>query len=527
MIEIQEVIFISKYDTTSNQKQQKEHIVDSLKSILIFIIITVISYIFQKLRLSEANIMTIYILGVLITAITTTHRMYSYISSIANVFIFNFLFTKPYLTFKVDDPGNIITFFIMFFAAFITSNLTLQIKQNAIQSAQTAHRTQILLDTNQILQQAKDKMGIINVTCKQLVKLLNKDIMFYPVDENITNQPIIFLTHDNIHIKDSLNPNEFHIVKWVYDHQQSAGATTNSFHDAQCLYLCVKTDNTIYGIVGIRIQDDLDSFEMSITLSILGEAALAFESEKANREKNEADLLAKNEQLRANLLRSISHDLRTPLTSISGNAGILLSNGSTLNEDKKYSLYKNIYDDSLWLIHLVENLLSVTRIEDGSMKLNMTTELIDEVIHEALQHISRDKSTHHITFIQDEEFILVKMDVHLIMQVIINLVDNAIKYTPWNSHINIHVYKKEKDVFIDVSDDGPGIEDNLKPYIFDMFYTGNMTVADSSRSLGLGLALCKSIINAHGGHIDILDNQPHGSIFRMTLPFKEVELHEL
>lgn len=135
----------------------------------------------------------------------------------------------------------------------------------------------------------------------------------------------------------------------------------------------------------------------------------ALESIHAIEEKSKADLLAKNEQLRANLLRSISHDLRTPLTAISGNAGILISNGAMLNEDKKKEIYTAIYDDSLWLINLVENLLSVTRIEDGTMHLHMTTELIDEVIDEAIQHVSRQKKEHHISVEQDDDLFLVKI----------------------------------------------------------------------------------------------------------------------
>lgn len=143
------------------------------------------------------------------------------------------------------------------------------------------------------------------------------------------------------------------------------------------------------------------------------------------------------------MLRSISHDLRTPLTAISGNAGILISNGTMLNEDKKKEIYTAIYDDSLWLINLVENLLSVTRIEDGTMHLHMTTELIDEVIDEAIQHASRQKKEHHISVEQDDDLILVKIDARLMIQVIINLVDNAIKYTPAGSHIIIHVYNRK------------------------------------------------------------------------------------
>ena len=141
----------------------------------------------------------------------------------------------------------------------------------------------------------------------------------------------------------------------------------------------------VYGVIGIALEGMMmDVYEQNLILSILGECALALEKEGYNRKREEALAQAKNEQLRANLLRSISHDLRTPLTSISGNAGILLNSASALGEEKQKQLYKGIYDDSMWLINLVENLLSVTRLEDGTMNLNLQIELVDEVIEGAL-----------------------------------------------------------------------------------------------------------------------------------------------
>lgn len=250
------------------------------------------------------------------------------------------------------------------------------------------------------------------------------------------------------------------------------------------------------------------------------------ENQKNAREKEEAAILAKNEQLRADLLRAISHDLRTPLTSISGNASNLLSNGEYFDAETKRRLYTDIYDDSMWLINLVENLLSVTRLEEGRMNLHISAELMEDVVAEALRHINRKSLEHEITVTHSDELLLAKMDARLIVQVIINLVDNAVKYTPKGSHISITTERRDGQAVVRIADDGPGVPDDKKTHIFDMFYSGANKVADSRRSLGLGLALCRSIVAAHGGEIGVSDNIPHGAVFTFTLPAQEARLHE-
>lgn len=186
----------------------------------------------------------------------------------------------------------------------------------------------------------------------------------------------------------------------------------------------------------------------------------------------------------------------------------------------------DIYDDSIWLINLVENLLSISKVEEGRLNLHFTTELLDEVVSEALSHIGRKKEEHRIILNTSEEFILVNVDARLIMQVIINILDNAIKYTPQNSTITISTEKREDMAVVTIADDGPGILEKEKPFVFDMFFSGAKNLADSHRSLGLGLALCKSIINTHGGEIWLTDNKPQGAVFSFSLPIAEVNLHE-
>ena len=365
---------------------------DYFLTVFIFVVCTLIGLLFQKLNFTDTNIVTIYILGVLITSIVTDGYLCSVAGSFLSVFLFCFFLTEPRMSFKTYAVGYPVTFFIMLISSVLTGALAAKLKTHAKLSTQLAFRTQILFDTDRLLQNAKGKTEIL-------------------------------------------------------------------------------------------------------------------------------------EQLRADLLRAISHDLRTPLCSISGNADMLLGNSDRLDEATKHQIYSDIYDDSEWLIGVVENLLSITRLNDGRLKFKFTDQLLDEVIAESLRHISRKHDDYKIVT-DCEELVLARMDVRLIMQVLVNLVDNAIKYTPPGSVICIRGTKTDGKAQISVEDNGPGIPEEMKTHIFEMFYTGKTTVADSHRSLGLGLALCHSIIEAHEGTLVLTDHDPHGCNFTFTLPLSEVTLNE-
>ena len=233
-------------------------------------------------------------------------------------------------------------------------------------------------------------------------------------------------------------------------------------------------------------------------------------------------MLAKNEQLRANLLRSISHDLRTPLTAISGNADVLLSDGDALSADKRAELLRNIRSDANWLNATVENLLAITRLENGNVQLNTTVELLDDIIEEALRHANPDICQHGLEIEPCEDLLLVKVDAKLIVQVVVNLVNNAVTHTQAGSTIRVSTRSRGTEAIVRVEDDGPGIKDSDKAHVFESFYTIGRTLADSKRSVGLGLSLCKSIVEAHGGSIVVRDAVPHGCAFEFALPRYEL-----
>ena len=502
-------------------------ILDLLKSALLLILATLIGFLFYYLGFTEANIITLYILGVMLVSISTKSSVCSFIASFVGVLTFNFFFTEPRFSMNAYDSGYPITFLVMFLASLLTGSLASKLKSHAKRSAQVAWRTKLLLETNQNLQKARTQEEIISVTAKQLLKIFQRDIIAYRIQEEKPVMPEIFLVDSTDSPERYTSEKEREVAQWVITNNKRAGAGTENLSDSCCTYLSVRIGEQIYGVVGIAASDKpLDSFETSILLSVLGESALALENQKNLEEKEAAAVLAKNEQLRANLLRSISHDLRTPLTSISGNASNLLSNGALFDAKTKEQMYTDIYDDAMWLISLVENLLSVSRLEEGQMNLHVSTELIDEVVAEALRHINRKSAEYHLHIQNSEDYLLAQIDAKLIVQVIINIVDNAIKYTPVGSEIDIGWKRKGNYIYISIADNGPGISDQAKPHVFDMFYSASNQIADSRRSMGLGLALCKSIINAHGGEITVDDRLPHGCIFTFSVPAGEVELHE-
>lgn len=489
---------------------------------------TAIGTYFRHLGFADSSIISLYILTALLTAVTTTGRICTIVSSVLSVVLYNFCFVTPLFSLDSYDRSYLVTFAIMFATAMVASELTVRIADNARASAKNAFRTRVLLETNQLLQQAQGFQARARVAMSQLIKLLRLDIVFYPASGDLLGDALYEPAGRQDRSASILTEYERAVATWTFTNNKHAGASTRTLPEAQCLYLAVRAGKEVFGVIGIALEGrSLEAFENSIVLSIVGECALALESDRAAREREEAAVLAKNEQLRANLLRSIGHDLRTPLTAISGSAAILRKSDEKLSLEQRCDLADAIYHDSLWLIDTVENLLAITRVEDGTIRLNLTSELIDEVIEAALSHVAQASRGRTVTIEHTDDILLVRIDVHLIMQVLTNLIMNAFKYTPEDSTVTISARREGAFVVVDVADDGPGVPDCDKPHIFERFFTSSNTrPVDSRRSIGLGLSLCRSIVEAHGGVIEVRDNHPHGAVFRFTLPAEEIEIHE-
>ena len=499
-----------------------------LLTVGILVAATIIGWGFLRLGFANANIIMVYLLGVLLTSTFTSGYTCGVLSAFLSVILFNYFLTEPRLSLAAYGSKYPITFAVMFASALLTCTLATKLKAHAQLSARDAYRTKLLFDMNRQLQKAETPDEVYQMTATQIQKLMQRDVLVYPAQGEALLDGIVYPADGSSPHSVTKEKQEQDVIRWVWQNRKRAGATTETFAKAKRLYLAIRIGQQVYGVIGIPMekQTQPDAFTSSILFSILGECALALESLHNAEEKEKAAVLAKNEQLRANLLRSISHDLRTPLTSISGNADTLLHSYNMLDEQTRKQVFTDIYDDAQWLTGLVENLLSITKITDGSVKLHLSDQVIDDIVSEALRHIDRRSAEHHITVDCGDEPLLVRVDAGLIMQVLINLVNNAVKYTPPGSNIRITAIQQKKAAEICVSDDGPGIPDERKERVFEMFFTGSNLIGDSRRSLGLGLTLCQAIIHAHHNEMTLKDNLPHGCIFSFTLPLSEVNLNE-
>lgn len=482
---------------------------------IVMFLVTVITIGLHDIGFNVTNLIMVYLVGVLVISTLSRHRWTSLLYSMLSIFVFNYFFIEPIGTLSYYDPSYVVTFGMMFVTAFITSTLTIKVKSVGKESALKAHRTEILLKTSQLLQMAKNSEEIGRVTVSQLKELLNRNILVFIGYPDSENTPIVACKEGHEY---SLPKEELAVAQWTFKNNKHSGFSTTTLPGSRCLFMTVRSGEKVFAVIGIDMEKTkIPSFEHNILRAILNESALAFERDDVSNREQEVAMALSKEMLRANLLRSISHDLRTPLTSISGNAMVLMQPNLPLSEDQKQAFIEDIYDESMWLIRLVENLLSITRFENGTINLHVVPELVHDVIEESVNHVSLQVNKRTIVIEQSDEFIVAKMDGKLIVQVLVNIINNAIKFSDVGSTITIRVNRVLDKVKIDILDEGIGIDDEMKKNLFSMFQKGSEELSDGKRGMGIGLALCKAIVDGHGGTIEVCDNTPVGSIFTVTL----------
>jgi two-component system sensor histidine kinase KdpD len=318
-----------------------------------------------------------------------------------------------------------------------------------------------------------------------------------------------------------MDAGELAVGQWVYEHRQLAGLGTATLPGASALYLPLIAPRGPVGVLGIRPADRhaLDAPEQLHQLeTFANQTALAIERAQLADEAQAAHVRIETERLRSSLLSSVSHDLRTPLATITGATGTLLENGARLDAGTRQELIESIRDEAERLNRLVHNLLEMMRVESGALEVRRDWHSLEEVIGAALRRLGKRLAGRRVSARVPPDLPLVAMDAVLIEQVLINLLDNALKHTPAGTPISIVTTATDQAVTVEVADRGPGLAPGEEDRVFEKFYRGALT---ASRGAGLGLAIGQGIVRAHGGRI-WAQNLPEGGVaFLFTLPISE------
>jgi len=462
-----------------------------------------------------------FILGVLFVSRSTDGYVYGILASIIGVLSFNFFFTIPYYSFLVYRADYPVTFIIMLISAIITSTLTSKVKTQAKISYMRENRMRILYKINESLLTAKNKNQVVEFCGDNLIAIFNRTIMIAIIDDKDNLQePNVYMLNNQCSTDIFGSKIELMAIERCFKTGTVIEFEAENSINSIGYYHPIKGQNRILGVIGIACLDKntLIDNEKKFLQSVSTQIALAIEREDLYEKKRQINLETERERLRGNILRSISHDLRTPLTGILGSVSTITDNYDILDNDTKKELLEIIYEDTSWLIHSVENILSMTRIDEGRLEIKKDVEIVEEIISESISRVTRFSGSHNIKTDLPEKMVILFVDGLLIEQVFINLIDNAIKYTQSDSIIEVKVTQKEDNVFFEVSDNGKDIPGEDIASIFDRFYTKTNGASSDKRGIGLGLAICKSIIEAHGGYIEALNNSSGGATLKFSLP---------
>ena len=500
---------------------------DTFKTIGIVMLATLFSVGLRALDIGEQNVIMVYILSVLAVSRITMGYAYGIVASILSVLLFNFLFTIPYYTFNAIQAGYPITFVIMLLVALITSALTVRIKTQVRLAIERERRTEVLYEINKKLLATRGLGNIVTLTNEYIIKLMERSAIFYTQDpENGSKGTLLQspLDHDASFL---LLGDECAVAHWVFINKKRAGAGTDTLMGAGAFYMPVISQGNVLGVFGLSCEKgNLNQNNRSYLRRIASQVAMALERQFLSDEQRRIIIESEKEKMRSNLLRAISHDLRTPLTGILGASSAILENGTSLDKQTHDKLITNIKEDSQWLIRMVENLLSVTRINEGTMNVTKTPEAAEEIVAEAISRIRKRFSNRKIGVKVPDTLLMVPMDGTLIEQVIINLIENAIKNSSEDSIIEVEVKKQEKNAIFEVSDNGDGIKEQDFPYLFESYIPNGKRSSDTSRGMGIGLTICMSIVKAHQGQMEAANKKSGGAVFRFTLPLEGNENNE-
>jgi two-component system sensor histidine kinase KdpD len=451
----------------------------------------------------------LYLLGIVLVT-SRTGKGPSLLATLLSVAAFDFFFVPPFYTFSVHDVRFFLTFAVMFIVAFVISRLTLRIREQANAARQRERRTAALYSLSRELVREREIPQLSTIAIKHISELFSSKVVILIPNEK--GSLSVAVTGPETF---ALDRNELGVAQWCLDHRQRAGLGTDTLPGASALYLPLFTSSRSVGALGILPGPPLAMFDreqIHALESFANQIAMAIERALLAEEAQRALLKAETEALRSTLLSSVSHDLRTPLAAITGAATALLQRDITIDRQGRQELVRTIQEEADHLNQIIRNVLDMTRLESKAIRVKKEWQSIEEIVGVALNRLSEGLKGRELTVHIQKDLPLVAFDPLLIEQVLMNLLDNAIKYTPEATPIDLTAEIRADAVMVELGDRGPGIPSGDEERIFEKFFRG------AAGGIGLGLAICRAIISAHGGRIWAENRPGGGAVFRFTLP---------
>jgi two-component system sensor histidine kinase KdpD len=434
------------------------------------------------------------------------------LTSILGVLTFDFFLIPPYMTLAVSDTQYLLTFIGLFVVSLVVSSLTARIKEQADVAIQRESQTSALYNLVRDLTSATDLNQVANIIISQIGQAFGHKVAIF-LPEN--GQLRVYASTTDYHPDE----NELAVGAWAFDHDQPVGLGTDTLPAASVRCQPLKTARGPIGVLGIHPIEPGKLFtpeQRQLFIAFAHQAALAIERASLAEQARHTELLQATEKLQTALLNSISHDLRTPLASITGALSSLQEKTLTLNQKDRDNLLDTAHEEAERLNRLVENLLNMTRLEAGAIHLRLEPNDIQDVIGASLEQMGERLANRPVKINLSSDLPLIPMDFILIGQVLVNLLDNAVKYSTVETLIEVNVTQALDEVTIEICDRGIGIPSTDLERVFDKFY--RVERPESVRGTGLGLTICKGIVESHGGTIRANNRPGGGTIISVTLP---------
>jgi two-component system sensor histidine kinase KdpD len=458
------------------------------------------------------NVVMVYLLGVLVTA-ALWGRGPSIAASILSVAAFDFFFVPPRLTFAVSDTQYVVTFGVMLAVALLTSTLTVRLRAAANSYRRRQEQTAALYRMSREFARSVTTEEVVQSAERHIGDVFASEVWIFVPDANgqLVNAPGVTSVFP-------LEPKEMEVARWAFNHKERAGQGTATLSGARALYVPLVGSRGSVGVIGLFATDErrpMSPDQLRHLEAFADQTALVIERALLVRESEESKLRIETERLRNLLLSSVSHDLRTPLATITGAASTLLQDRSRMSDETRIELTQSIVDEADRLNSVIGNLLTMTRLESGAMQVSKEWQPLEEVVGVALTRMEAALADRPVNIRIPADLGLVPLDGVLIEKVLLNLIDNAVKYTPPDQPIEVAAWRDGDDVIIEVSDHGPGLPEGDEERVFEKFYRG---AEGDRRGVGLGLPICRGIVEAHGGRIWARNNPGGGVAFRFLLP---------